>query len=496
MSRLRVIVMLLLTTACSSKEAPPAQDMPSGSARPTPPSVADAATPIADAMNLGAAADMALMTDAAMPATTDSTTVSATPPGFDFTPVAKDLIAVASCGGGTVPEGFPVDRIERHCEAVRKTQADYAKKWVEPARAFFASSVPADIPKKVVYPFAGGDLSTALTVFPDADEITTLSLEPAGDPRTLEVLRKKPGALRQNVTKFKVDPTGKPWKPDPKDKPPGLSKQDTSPAPADIEPIEKTPSMIQGKVGLDRALATIQYELHFLYVVNFSNTMNMIDAMRTGQLPTQLVFGLSALHVHGFEVVSLRYFKLAEDGAIEYLSDADIAKAPEPTQGSADLRNRIFANAEIRFRKPGGRIQIYRHLQVNLDNAHMKKDPRTLKHLEAKGPIAGMTKAASYLLSWPEFSTIRTYLVDHVVWMVSDATGVPPKFGKPAGFTYETYGAFTKAHINGGNQIAKDWRDEFAAQEKRSLKFRFGYYDGSDGHTNHLAIMSKKPPPK
>jgi hypothetical protein len=416
--------------------------------------------------------------------------------GHDFTPVAKDLIAIASCGGGTIPEGFPVDRIERHCAAVQKTQGDYKSKWVEPARAFFAGVVPNDIPKKVVYPFAGGDLSTALTVFPDADEITTLSLEPAGDPRTLEVLRKAPGALRQNVTKFKVDPTGKPWKPDPDDKPPGLSKQDTSPAPPEIEPIEKTPSIIKGKVGLDRALATIQYELHFLYVVNFSNTMNMIDAMRGGQLPTQLVFGLSALHVHGFEVVSLRYFKLDPEGGIEYLTDADVAKAPEPTQGSADLRNRIFANAEIRFRRPGGRIQIYRHMQVNLDNDHLKKDPRALKHLESKGPIAGMTKAASYLLSWDGFSTIRNYLIDHVVWMVSDATGVPPKFGKPAGFTYETWGAFSKAHISGGNQIAKDWRDEFGAHEKRSLKFRFGYYDGSDGHTNHLAIMSKKPPPR
>lgn len=487
MSRLWVIAALLSFACGSKKEGAPSQDTPTGSAVTPVPAVPDAAPvapPPADAVAVAAV-------DAAPVVETEES-----PPGHDFTPVAKALIAIASCGGGDIPEGFPVERIERHCAAVTKTQADYAKQWVEPARAFFAGIVPPDIPNKVVYPFAGGDLSTALTVFPDADEITTLSLEPAGDPRTLEVLRKAPGALKQTVTKFTVDPTGKPWKPDPTTKPPGLSKQDTSPAPPDIEPIEKTPSIIKGKVGLDRALATIQYELHFLYVVNFSNTMNMIDAMRGGQLPTQLVFGLSALQVHGFEVVSLRYFKLADDGNIDYLTDADVSKAPEPIRGSADVRNRIFANAEIRFRKPGGRIQIYRHLQVNLDNDHLTKDPRALRHLEAKGPISAMTKAASYLLSWDSFSTMRDYLVDHVVWMVSDATGVPPKYGKPAGFTYETWGAFSRAHIAGGNGIAKDWRDEFAAQQKRSLKFRFGYYDGSDGHTNHLAIMSKRPPPK
>lgn len=465
MSRVWVIA-AFVATACGSKEAPPSSDVPSGSARSTPALAADAAA-------------AAVPVDAQVVASVDAAAPADVPPGHDFTPVAKELIAIASCGGGDIPSGFPVDRIERHCEAVKKTQADYAKRWVEPASAFFAELVPKDVPKKVVYPFAGGDLSTALTVYPDADEITTLSLEPAGDPRTLDVLRKKPGALKQNVTKFKVDPTGKPW----------TTKDE--PASSDIEPIEKAPSTIKGKVGLDRALATIQYELHFLYVVNFSNTMNMIDAMRGGQLPTQLVFGLSALQVHGYEVVSLRYFKLDEEGAVVYLTDEDVEKAPAPTNGSADLRNRIFANAEIRFRKPGGRIQIYRHLQVNLDDAHLKKDPRALRHLEAKGPIAGMTKAASYLLSWDSFETIRTYLIDHVVWMVSDATGVPPKYGKPAGFVYETWGAFQSAHIDGGNQIAKDWRDEFARHEKRSLKFRFGYYDGSDGHTNHLAVMHK-----
>jgi len=489
MSRLWVIASLV-AAACGTKDAPPAQDRPSGSARPVP-AVADAA-PLVVPVD---AAEVATADAAPADAAAVATEPDDAPPGFDFTPVARELIAIASCGGGDIPEGFPVERIQRHCAAVQKTRADYQKRWVEPASAFFADLVPKDVPKKVVYPFAGGDLSTALTVYPDADEITTLSLEPAGDPRTLEVLRKSPGALKQNVTKFKVDPTGKPWKPD-KMAPGKPAEQDTSPTPPEIEPIEKTPSSIKGKVGLDRALATIQYELHFLYVVNFSNTMNMIDAMRGGQLPTQLVFGLSALHVHGYEVVSLRYFKLDNEGAIVYLTDADVTKAPAPTAGSADLRNRIFANAEIRFRRPGGRIQIYRHMQVNLDNDHLEKDPRALKHLEAKGPIAGMTKAASYLMSWDSFSTIRTYLIDHVVWMVSDATGVPPKFGKPAGFSYETWGSFQKSHIAGGNQIAKDWRDEFAAHEKRSLKFRFGYYDGSDGHTNHLAVMTKKPPPK
>jgi hypothetical protein len=205
-------------------------------------------------------------------------------------------------------------------------------------------------------------------------------------------------------------------------------------------------------------------------------------------LPTQLIFGLSALKIHGYEVVALRYFKIEPDGRIHYLDDAEVAAAP--VKGKPEIRNRIFANAEVQFRKPGGRIQVYRHIQQNLDNEHLKADPRVLRHLEAKGEISGMTKAASYLLSWDGFSLMRNYLTSHVAWMVSDATGIAPKWGKPAGFEYETYGEFVGPHIPAGGSIAKDWRVEFEAEPKRPLGFRFGYYDKNNA--NHLIIMHKK----
>ena len=360
--------------------------------------------------------------------------------GHDFTPEARALLAVGACGDIAPPEGFPKDVLASHCEVIKKAQDDYVANWVKPAREFFAVHVPKDIPKKVVYPFAGGDLSTALTVFPDADEITTISLEPVGDPRDLAALKGS---------------------------------------------------------DLTSALKQVEKELKFLYRVNFSNTINMIDAMRGGKLPTELIFALSALKIHGYEVVSLRYFSLNADGSMHYLDDDDLKKAADPVKAAAQKRNWFFANAELQFKRPNGRVQVYRHIRANLGNEDgqgigpgTKSDPRVIKHLEAKGSVAAMTKAASYLLSWESFSIIRSYLLDHVVWMVSDATGVAPKWGRPAGFDYETYGQFVGPHIQAGNGISKDWRTEFAAEPKRDLAFRFGYYDKKNA--NHLVIMSKK----
>lgn len=418
--------------------------------------------------------------------------------GHDFTPTGKILLAVGACGGdGTLPAGFKKELITQHCEVIERTQAQYKKSWLDIATPFFASHVPSTVPKKVVYPFAGGDLSTALTVYPDADEITTMSLEPAGDPRTLEALAKlkllpsaptKPATVSKPTTP--PPPTSKPTK---KRKSPAVGKSD-APARSDDGGTDAEPVVEEkGPPTLEKALRTVEYELRFLYRVNFSNTINMIDAMRGGLLPTNLIFSLSALKVHGYEVVSLRYFRLDNEGGIKYLTDDDVAGAPNPTTGAPDFRNRIFANAEVRFKKPGGRVQIYRHIQVNLDNDHLKKDMRVIRHLEAKGDVAGMTKAASYLLSWDSFSIMRDYLIGHVQWMVSDATGVAPRWGKAKGFEYETYGAFQIPHIGAGNSIAKDWRAEFAAEPTRKLAFRFGYYDGTPQHTNHLIIMRKKP---
>ncbi len=349
----------------------------------------------------------------------------------EFLDDAKALLVVGACADGTPPTAIKATTVAAHCKTVHAAQEDYKKSWLHDASEFFAAHVPATIPKTVVYPFAGGDLSTALTVYPDADEITTLSLEPAGDPHALARLNDK---------------------------------------------------------QLTAALATVAKELGSLYRSNFSVTMNMIGAMRGGALPTNLIFSLSALWIHGYEPTSLRYFKLDDAGAVSYLSDDDVT-ALDATKDVAQ-RNRAYANIELRFHKIGGKHeQIYRHILANLDDAHIKKSPGALAHLVAKGDVAAMTKAASYLLTFDDFKTMRKYVIDHVRWMVSDSTGLAPTYGKPAGFEYETYGTFATSNMAAGKPIAPVWKTMFDAQPARPLKFRFGYPDG--GYHGHLIIMKK-----
>lgn len=353
----------------------------------------------------------------------------------DFIAEAKELLVVGACAEGTSTRVKPAI-VAAHCKSVTATQAEYKKAWITPASEFFKRLVPAGLPKTVVYPFSGGDLSTALTVYPDADEITTLSLEPAGDARALAKLP---------------------------------------------------------EAQIKQALGVVASELRWLYTINFSKTMNMISAMRGARLPTQLIFSLSALHIHGYEPVSVRYFKLTADGDITYLTADDIAKADKIRH--VYTANVTFGNVEIRFRKIGSkREQTYRHVMANLDNKHLKAWDAPVKHLAKKGKVAGMTKAASYLLSFGDFSTIRKYITDNVQWMVSDTTGVLPTHGTAAGFEYETYGEWTCSNMDIGNGgIRPIWKGLWAGQPKRELKFRFGYANCRHGH--HLVVM-RKPAPK
>jgi hypothetical protein len=349
---------------------------------------------------------------------------------------AKGLMVVGACAKGEVKVKSP-DIVAAHCKKVTASQDDYKKSWITPAAAFFKTNVPSNIPKTIVYPFAGGDLASALAVFPDADEITTLGLEPAGDPKALGNL---------------------------------------------------------DEAGLKKALDTVEKELTDLYRASFSKTMSMINTMRGGKLPTQLVLGLSAFHMMGYELVGMRYFKLDNAGDIVYLTESDVSRISAIKDLGA--RNTGFGNVEIRFRKVGSkREQIYRHIMANLDNKHLTAAPGPIKHLAKKGKVTAMTKAASYLLSYGDFSMMRNYILDHVEWMVSDTTGVPPPYGEPLGFEYETWGDWKGANFPAGNGAVRiPWKKLYETHPHKPLSFRFGYPNNVG--EGHLVFMKRGPKAK
>ncbi len=371
---------------------------------------------------------------------------AAAPGGHDFAAQVRLLYRAVACGSDeALPEGVDAKVVEAHCKALLPKLQIYRAKYVGEAKPFIAKLRPEGLPSTVVYPFGGGDLISALTTYPDASDITTLSLEHAGDPRRLD----------------KID-----------------SKR------------------------LSDSLSAFRRSVWGLLMADNSTTENMQNLQR-GEVPGQLAFFLVGLAVHGFEPVSLRYFTLNPDGSLHYLSleevaaqEKTLAKTLRGTWESPDL-SVAFTNAELTFRpKGGGPLRVHRHFAADLGDRGLKKDGAILKYLASKGRIAAMTKAASYVLWRKDFSLVRKYLLDHMEFMISDSTGIPPHFVEGTGFTYETYGTFTGSFLgtDEDKENNADLRKVWKSQPARALPFRYGYPDASGKW--HLFLLRKGEPPK
>jgi hypothetical protein len=363
--------------------------------------------------------------------------------GFDFIDDARLLYRIAACGGDA-PVAEPLGKtVDRHCKNLRERIAKFRTEYWDKHRAWFADVVPKDLPTTVVYPFGGGDLLSALVAFPDATDVTTISLEQAGDPRRLRTLGAEP---------------------------------------------------------LGGSLAALRIEIGGLLQVG-SNTSLNLSAGQRNELPGQVSSFLIALVTAGFEPVSMRYFTLDDAGAIHYLDKAEIdavdTKRTRALKGDWQSPNfsEAFANVEIQYRKvgePTAPIRTHRHIGWNLGDPYLATHPQLIRYLESKGKVTLLTKGGSYLLQRADFSRIRGYMLAHLAWMLSDSTGIAPTYARPAGMVQETYGSYAGAFLAGsqGNRHDDAFVELWRTNPRKRMGFRFGYVDSAG--SGHLVVTRPK----
>ena len=354
---------------------------------------------------------------------------------LDLGPQARALAGVVACASGAPapPARLDAKLLSAHCRQMAMLERWWRKRWLSQAQPFLEKVVPADLPSRIVYPFGGGDLLTALVTFPRATEITTLSLEPAGDVRAIDTV---------------------------------------------------------GPDDLEEALADVRAMTAKLFAVAQSRT-SVMRQMAKAKFPGEVTLTLIALSLNDLEPVSVRYFRVAAGGELTYLTEEDLA--PAAGNASAAERASRFSNIEIAFRARGGNgeTRLFRHISVNLDDTHLAADPSVLRHLEAKGQVTAITKAASYLLWWRNFSEIRGYLLGHMVWMISDSTGIPPEHAGAAGFEQIAYGHFDGPFLKAAQKPSEAFQKLWASSVE-PISFRFGYPDVA-GNSHLLITRHPKP---
>ena len=363
----------------------------------------------------------------------------------DFTAEARTLFAVAACGDAP-PAGFDAAVVAAHCKDLAKPIAAWKSHWRDQAAPFFQRLLGGKAPPVVVYPFGGGDLSTLLVVYPDATEYTTLSLEGMGDPRPIAALS-------------------------------GGADADAA---ARSRRLATELAKIRGLVGPNLGWA-------------WNTTIQLsIDSSETGRgLPGILVLALVALEANGYEPLEARFFTLGAKGAVVYLEQRDVdawdaaaaaAARPGKHKPTNSVQEGAFNNVELVFRKkgdPAAPRKTFRHITGDLSDGGLAKQSGPLDHLAQKRDIAAMTKAASYLLWRDGFGKVRDYLLGSMRHMVSDDTGIPPRYSRPAGFTTEVWGSYTGPFFDWARGPVANEMVQLFKGNKRPQPFRFGYYDGS-----------------
>ncbi|HVV82782.1 MAG TPA: hypothetical protein VHE35_06865 [Kofleriaceae bacterium] len=380
--------------------------------------------------------------------------------GEHFADEVRQLYREVACGGtDTIADPARAKVVDAHCKKIDATMKKYQDRYASVAKPFFDTVIPASAPKVVVYPFGGGDLISALAAFPDADEVTTISLELSGDPRRISTLTPK---------------------------------------------------------ALGASLGELRTALGGTLTVGSNTSVNLSSSQQL-DLPAQVSSFLLGLSFNGYEPVDMRYFRLEDDGSIHYYDRAEIAAmdaaiaeraaAKRGKRATASSRkgdwvdpnfSEAFANVEIAYRKvgdPSGRIRIHRHIGWNLSNDELARSPQLLRHLEQKGKVTFLVKGGSYLLWEPAFSTFRQYMLDHLAWMLSDSTGIPPRYAAAAGLVQDTYGNFSGPFLDGtGSRHTRD-ADDFRALWRKNphhkLAFRFGYVDSAG--SAHLVVTRPGP---
>jgi hypothetical protein len=372
--------------------------------------------------------------------------------GLSFRDDVLLLYRMAACGGDAdkrIPEslGDAIKRdklakvVERHCSYLLGQIGKFRTAYFEKHKSWFDEHVPKDT-KTVVYSFGGGDLLSAMVAFPDATEITTISLELSGDPR--------------RIRKIAPDQLG-------------------------------------------NSLAALRVEIGGLLQVGSNTSVNLSSGQRN-ELPGQVSSHLMGMVAAGFEPTDMRYFRLDDGGAIQYLEQGDIDEADKKRlkkQLKGDWASpnfsEAFSNVEITYKRPGETTtRTFRHIGWNLGDEYLKDHPQLTKHLAAKGKTVMMVKGASYLLHRPTFAVFRTFLLQHMSWMLSDSTGIPPIYAEPAGMVQETFGSYSGALLEGSrySKADKSFVELWRKNPRQKLGFRFGYVDASGA--GHLVITKPK----
>jgi hypothetical protein len=229
--------------------------------------------------------------------------------------------------------------------------------------------------------------------------------------------------------------------------------------------LEPVGSVFDPNVQTDTDLAVycqnLPNSLFFPHRLGFFRTKSMAVDFRKGLLNGTLHTVLFYLARFDAKIHYLNHFNLDKEGK-------EVALVNQPKQSAMAYR--------IGYSLPGdSQVRTVVYLSYDASNQNLAVNPQLMLWLNRRDKVQTFFKAASYLMHYDAFSTIRSFVSAHTVRLLQDDSGLPYRFMVSNGFDVTLLGAYTRTIALFGREFQPDLKAAYEKAKPATLPFLIGY---------------------
>jgi len=214
-----------------------------------------------------------------------------------------------------------------------------------------------------------------------------------------------------------------------------------------LEPVGSLPNLEKASAAeVSQNLQGIEQSLRAILQWSFFRTNDMkADLSQQGVLPILFVF----LARTNNKITDVQYIGLKKDSTISVLS--------------AKNQGKTIPGVRIDFIPVGeSEPRSLYYFSTDLSNSGLAKTPEFTKFVQNLGRPVTYLKAASYLLHYDSFSTMRNFILSQSAAVLQDDSGIPVKYFNNSQWNLKFYGSYT--------QPIALFKDEYQANLKNIYK--------------------------
>ena len=222
---------------------------------------------------------------------------------------------------------------------------------------------------------------------------------------------------------------------------------------------------------------------------NFFITYEMGGKTKKAALGDHTYTGVSSVILFflvrsGYEIISIRNVSLSSEGALVEVQDKSLIKESQVIgveikfkRNNEQLEQDAPEQEALEQEASEKRVIFFK---ANISDTQIAQQQGLIKYILSYGQYNSIVKAASYLMYYSNFDSIRNLMLSRSHHIISDDTGIPYHFfkDKPE-WAIDLYGTYSRPNP-GSKSFAKhcqpNLKSDMKAKGKGGLPFRFGYY--------------------